>query len=62
MCGKPITVYVPSGWDMKAINVRCGNTSPHGSPWLCDECARKHEGRNWRREAEDAGERWEEVD
>ena len=60
MCGKNIQVWVPSGWDYKEITVRCGNTSPTGDPWLCEDCEKKHSGRNWRAEAEYAGETWDE--
>lgn len=60
-CNKPISVFVPRGWDYKEITVKCGNTSPTGNPWLCDDCAKKFEDRNWRAEAEANGESWEEV-
>jgi hypothetical protein len=59
-CYKVIEVAVESGWTHKMIKVRCGNTSPHGSPWMCDACAKKNEGRDWRREAELDGEQWDE--
>lgn len=62
MCNEPMEVYVASGWDYKAITVRCGNTSPTGDPWLCLECAEKHAGRNWRAEAKANGEAWDEED
>lgn len=58
MCGKEISVYVGINYD-REIKVKCGNTSPYGTPWLCDECEAKHEGRDWRREAEEAGEQWD---
>ena len=60
MCGKTIEVSVESGWDFKMIKVRCGNTSPYGTPWLCEECEKKHAGRDWRGEAEEMGETWDE--
>jgi len=60
MCGKKMQVFVPSGLDVKEITVRCGNTSPSGAPWLCSECEQTHGHRNWRREALEAGEQWEE--
>lgn len=53
MCGKVIEVTLESGRDIK---VKCGNTSPSGDPWLCDECEEKHAGRDWRRESEENGE------
>lgn len=60
MCGDKIKVYVPTEFDVKEITVKCGNTSPSGIPWLCEECTVIHKDRNWRKEAEDAGETWEE--
>jgi hypothetical protein len=62
MCGKELKVFVESGFDYKEITVRCGNTSPTGEPWLCDECEKQHGGRDWRREAIEAGECWDEED
>ena len=59
-CNKQIEVTVPTRYSAKLIKVRCGSTSPHGSPWLCQKCERRHEGRDWRREAELAGEQWDE--
>lgn len=57
-CGKSMQEYVPSGYDYKEITVKCGNTSPDGTPWLCEKCEKKHAGTDWRREAELAGEAW----
>ena len=62
MCGKEIQVYVPRGYGYREITTRCGATSPSGEPWLCDECAKLHAGRDWRREAIEAGETWGEED
>jgi len=59
-CWKPIKVWVSSGYDYKEITVKCGNTSPYGDPWLCPECEKLCSGRDWRREAEEMGETWEE--
>jgi hypothetical protein len=61
-CGKKLQVFVPRGWDYREITVKCGNTSPHGSPYLCDKCEEIHAGRDWRREAIEAGEAWDEND
>jgi hypothetical protein len=62
MCKEPLEVYVPRGWDYKMITVKCGNTSPSGEPWLCEKCAKKHADRNWRREALENGENWDEEE
>jgi hypothetical protein len=61
-CGKKIEVAVPSGYTYKEITVKCGSTSPHGSPWLCEKCHEIHGHRDWRREALLAGEAWDEDD
>lgn len=58
-CGKKLQEYVAKGYGYKEITVKCGSTSPHGSPWLCDRCERANHGRDWRREAELAGEQWD---
>lgn len=57
-CGKQMEVSVPRGYTYKEIKVRCGNTSPHGDPWLCPDCEEKYAGTDWRYEAEMAGETW----
>ena len=59
-CNKELQVYVERGYTYKEITVRCGNTSPHGNPWLCDACAKKLKDVDWRREAIEAGETWDE--
>ena len=59
MCGEKIEVSVQTKYSAKIITVRCGNTSPFGDPWLCDKCAEIHAGRDWRREAIEAGEQWD---
>jgi hypothetical protein len=58
-CRKKMEVAVPTRYSYKNITVRCGNTSPHGSPWLCEKCEKINEGRDWRREAELNGEQWD---
>ena len=58
-CNKKIEVSIERGYGYKLITVRCGNTSPYGDPWLCDECEETYSDRDWRREAELAGEQWD---
>jgi len=58
-CGKLIEVAVQTRYSAKMIKVRCGNTSPHGSPFLCEKCEEINAGRDWRREAELNGEQWD---
>ena len=68
MCGEKMEVYVPSNLDLgpglgyKKITVRCGDTSLSGDPHLCPLCTEIHKDRNWRQEAEDMGETWEEEE
>ena len=57
-CNKKMQVSVARGYTYREIIVRCGNTSPHGTPWLCEACERRHARTDWRREAELAGETW----
>ena len=57
-CGKKMKEFVPTRYSYKEITVRCGNTSPYGSPWLCKDCEKIHGHRDWRREAELNGEAW----
>ena len=54
-----MTEFVVRGYSYNEITVRCGSTSPHGSPWLCDACEKLNAGRDWRREATEAGEQWD---
>lgn len=58
-CGKQIEVYVGK-WHHRKVTVNCGNTSPTGYPWQCDVCRIKNAHRDWRLEAEEAGEQWDE--
>lgn len=60
MCGKEIKEWVPRGYGYVEITVKCGSTSPSGEPWLCEDCEKIHAGRDWRREAEENGEQWDE--
>jgi len=62
MCGTEIEEYIQRGHRTIEITVKCGSTSPDGSPWLCHKCERKHEGRDWRGEAIEAGETWGDED
>jgi len=58
-CGKKIEVDVPKGpYDYKTIEVKCGNTSPYGTPYQCEKCEEKNRNVNWRQEAAENGEGW----
>ncbi len=61
-CNVEIKEYIDYSGRFKEITVNCGNTSPHGNPWLCPKCEEINKGRNWRQEALDAGEYWDEND
>jgi hypothetical protein len=58
-CRKEIQVFVPRGYDYKEITTRCGSTGYYGYPDFCEDCALKYQDRDWKREAEEAGERWD---
>lgn len=55
-CGKTMTTFVARGYSYKEIEVRCGNTSPDGTPWQCPKCQVKNADRDWVAEAEANGE------
>ena len=59
-CGKQIEVTVPTRYSAKLIKTKCGSTSIYGDPNLCEDCEKKYAGVDWRREAELAGEQWDE--
>ena len=59
-CGKKMTVWVPKGYDYVEREVRCGNTQPNGDPYLCDDCEKRLRHVNWRQQAAENGERYEE--
>ncbi len=58
-CNCEIEVYVPTKYDYKAVKTRCGSTGYYGDPNFCDKCEPLYRDRNWRREAEEAGEQWD---
>ncbi len=37
-CTNKITQTVPSGWDYKEVEGRCGQTGIHGQPVFCQKC------------------------
>ncbi len=61
-CGAEMKVNVQCGWSYREITVKCGNTSPTGFPYQCYRCGELNAGRQWRREAAEAGETWGEED
>jgi len=58
-CGKRITITVPTKFSCKIIPFTCGGTGFYGYPEFCEKCAPKYAHRNWRREAEENGEQWD---
>ena len=38
MCRNEVTFYVARGYDSRAIELRCGNTDPHGGTVICKTC------------------------
>lgn len=61
-CRMAIEVTVPTRYSCKRIQSRCGSTGYHGYPEFCPTCEPKYRDRDWRREAEEAGERWDPLD
>ena len=61
-CRQKMKVHVAKGYGYREITVKCGNTSPYGTPYLCEKCERIHADRDWRKEAQEAGETWSEED
>jgi O-acetyl-ADP-ribose deacetylase (regulator of RNase III) len=59
-CGKKIDITIPTKYSAKILQMPCGSTGIYGYPNLCEECEKKNEGRDWRREAREAGEYWDE--
>ena len=60
-CNTPMEVYVPKDkWNYKPITVHCGNTSHTGYPYFCYKCTKKYKNVDWKREAIEAGETWDE--
>ena len=37
-CDNKVSYHVPSGYDYREVQVKCGNTSPDGSRATCDTC------------------------
>ena len=58
-CNAAITQMVPTRYHYKEVPAKCGQTGIDGYPLFCDECEPKYVGRNWRREAEENGEQWD---
>lgn len=58
-CGKMTEQVVPTKFSSKIVPIRCGDTGIHGDPVFCDICAPKYADRDWRREAEENGERYD---
>ena len=56
----PVDYTIPKGVGYKTLKYKCGNTGVDGNPVLCDACAEEFKDRDWRREAEENGEVWDE--
>ena len=53
-------LHHPERVGYKTLKYKCGNTGVDGNPVLCDACAEEFKDRDWRREAEENGEVWDE--
>jgi len=58
-CSKKMEVWIERGYTGKEITVKCGSTSPTGYPYLCEACEIKYSGVDWRREAMENGENFD---
>jgi hypothetical protein len=38
MCDNRVPYIVPSGYDYKTLDYKCGSTGIHGEAVMCDEC------------------------
>lgn len=58
-CNAAIEQWVPTRYSGKMVPAKCGQTGIYGDPIFCEKCEPLYEGRDWRREAEEAGEQWD---
>jgi len=58
-CGAETTQVVPKKYIDKVVPATCGQTGYYGYPIFCDKCSPLYAGRDWRREAEENGEQWD---
>lgn len=58
-CGAAIEQTIPRGYSYKTVPAKCGQTGYYGDPIFCEKCEPKYAGRDWRREAEENGEQWD---
>ena len=42
MCKNKVTIYVPSGYGMKKVKSKCGNTGAYGEMLFCDSCEEEY--------------------
>ena len=40
-CERTVIQYVPSGYDYKAVEVRCGSTGHDGAEARCEDCSQE---------------------
>lgn len=48
-CGTDVTAYTGK-WSEREITVKCGGTSPYGTPYQCLKCEKANQGHDWRRD------------
>jgi hypothetical protein len=46
-CSNSVIQVVPTRYDYKEVKMKCGDTSIHGEPLLCDHCLDKNERPWW---------------
>lgn len=59
-CGVDITQTVPTRYAYKTVPATCGQTGFYGYPIFCTECEPKYANVDWRKEAMENGENFDE--
>lgn len=54
MCENKVIQYVPRGFDVRAVESKCGSTGIRGQVLLCEECEYKRERIEANSEADNA--------
>jgi hypothetical protein len=58
-CGKQTEQVVPTRYSAKIVPIKCGSTGINGYPVFCEACEPKYADRDWRAEATENGENFD---
>jgi hypothetical protein len=61
-CGTRIDQVVPTQYSAKTVPAKCGQTGIYGYPIFCKACEPLYRDRDWKQEAAECGEAWDESD